>query len=898
VLAPALADRYRIERELGQGGMATVYLAEDLKHHRKVAIKVLRPELAAVLGSDRFLREIETTASLRHPHILPLFDSGAAPKGTSSRQDDDQGRSVTGQQGSGEIALLYYVMPYVEGESLRDRLDREKQLPLDDTLEIAREVADALSYAHTRGVIHRDIKPENILLESGHAVVADFGIARAITSAGGERLTQTGMAIGTPQYMSPEQAAGEKDLDGRSDLYALGCVLYEMLAGQPPFTGPTVESVVHQHLTVEPPSITRLRPAVPTEIAGALQRALAKTPADRFNPVAQFSDALRRLAVPAPVAAPRPAWRTAIVTSAVIGVGILVALFALRGGSPSPLPVVGRTTQVTREPGLEVDAAISPDGQLVAYASGPTTGMQIFMRQVAGGRTVQLTSDSGGNARWPRWSPDGRRIAYQTNDGIYTVPALGGPPRLVVRSPEGAYTFGASFTSLTGLAWSPDGTRLAYAGGYGSSRLFVVNADGGEPVALATISEVNSPAWSPDGRHIAVVSGNPIFIFGSAYFGNSGTSSLWLVAVDSGTPRRLTQGTYLDTSPQWTPDSRAILFASNRGGSRDLFRLRVAPDGTPEAEPERMTTGLDAQTFTLTPDGRHLAYARLRSTSNIWAVPAPRPGAATTSDATALTTGDQIIERLDVSRDGRWLVFDSDRGGSIDLYKMPTAGGEATQLTTDSAAEFSPSWSPDGKRIAFHRIRNGNRDVYTMESDGTGQTQRTSGAEQELDAEWSPSGDSLVVEMIETESTGNSLLAIVPLNGGIMKILPSDVQGDFPVWSPSGDVIAYHTIDGIRLITPTGGDTRLLVDNTRDKSEAFYADWSSDGSTLYYLARADSGWMIRSVSSQGGTSRILVRLDDPTHQPTRYGFRSDGRAFYVTLGSQQSDVWVLTLEDR
>jgi Tol biopolymer transport system component len=185
-----------------------------------------------------------------------------------------------------------------------------------------------------------------------------------------------------------------------------------------------------------------------------------------------------------------------------------------------------------------------------------------------------------------------------------------------------------------------------------------------------------------------------------------------------------------------------------------------------------------------------------------------------------------------------------------------------------------------------------------MESDGTGQAQRTSGAEQELDAEWSPSGDSLVVEVIETESTGNSLLAIVPLNGGIMKILPSDVQGDFPVWSPSGDVIAYHTIDGIRLITPTGGDTRLLVDNTRDKSEAFYADWSSDGSTLYYLARADSGWMIRSVSSQGGTSRILVRLDDPTHQPTRYGFRSDGRAFYVTLGSQQSDVWVLTLEDR
>ena len=209
--------------------MATVYLAEDVKHHRRVAVKVLRAELAAALGPERFLREIEIGAQLHHPHILPLYDSGGA------------------------AGFLYYVMPYVEGESLRDRLAREKQLPLDDALQIAREVADALSYAHSHDVVHRDIKPENILLESGHAVVADFGIARAITAAGGEKLTETGLALGTPAYMSPEQAAGSKELDGRSDLYSLGCVLYEMLAGQPPFTGPTVQSLTHQHLTVEPP---------------------------------------------------------------------------------------------------------------------------------------------------------------------------------------------------------------------------------------------------------------------------------------------------------------------------------------------------------------------------------------------------------------------------------------------------------------------------------------------------------------------------------------------------------------------------------------------------------------------------------------------------------------------
>ena len=274
-LAAALADRYRLDRELGAGGMATVYLAHDLKHDRDVAIKVLRPEIGAALGADRFLLEIKTTANLRHPHIVPLYDSGTAD------------------------GLLYYVMPLVEGESLRDRLARDKQLPIDEALRIAGEVADALSYAHARGVVHRDIKPENIMLEAGHAVVADFGIARAVSAAGGERLTQTGMAVGTPMYMSPEQAAGETDLDGRSDLYSLGCVLYEMLGGQPPFTGPTAAAVTRQHLIADPPPITNLRPAVPATVVDALQRALSKSPADRFNPVAQFGAAIAPGAVAA-----------------------------------------------------------------------------------------------------------------------------------------------------------------------------------------------------------------------------------------------------------------------------------------------------------------------------------------------------------------------------------------------------------------------------------------------------------------------------------------------------------------------------------------------------------------------------------------------------------------------
>jgi TolB-like protein/Tfp pilus assembly protein PilF len=267
-LASALADRYTIERELGRGGMATVYRAHDLKHGRAVAIKVLAPELAHSLGTDRFLREIATTASLRHPGILPLYDSGDAG------------------------GLLFYVMPCVEGESLRDRLEREKQLPLEGALQIAREVADALGYAHSRGVVHRDVKPENILLEAGHAVVTDFGIARALDVARGERLTQTGMSVGTPAYMSPEQVSGDAEVDGRADLYALGCVLYEMLAGQPPFTGATVESVVYQHLVAEARAVSQVRPGIPAAVSRALARLLAKTPADRPTTAAELLEEL------------------------------------------------------------------------------------------------------------------------------------------------------------------------------------------------------------------------------------------------------------------------------------------------------------------------------------------------------------------------------------------------------------------------------------------------------------------------------------------------------------------------------------------------------------------------------------------------------------------------------
>jgi serine/threonine protein kinase/Tfp pilus assembly protein PilF len=275
-LIAALADRYVIERQLGQGGMAIVYLAHDVRHDRRVALKVLRPELGALVGVERFLAEIKVTANLQHPNLVPLFDSGEAG------------------------GLLFYVMPFIEGESLRDLLTRDRQLPIDEALHLTREIADALAYAHSLGVVHRDVKPENILLAGGHALVTDFGIARAVSVAGGPRVTETGMAVGTPAYMSPEQAMAEPQLDGRSDLYSLACVLYEMLAGEPPYTGPTAQAILARRFTDPMPSLRAVRDTVPDFVEGAIRRALARAPADRFATVTAFADALSKPAADQP----------------------------------------------------------------------------------------------------------------------------------------------------------------------------------------------------------------------------------------------------------------------------------------------------------------------------------------------------------------------------------------------------------------------------------------------------------------------------------------------------------------------------------------------------------------------------------------------------------------------
>src|SRR5688500_2252844 len=411
-LGGALSDRYRVDRELGSGGMATVYLAHDLRHDRDVASKVLRPDLGAALGGDRFLSEIRTTARLQHPHILPLLDSGDAH------------------------GLLFYVMPLVTGETLRARLERERQLPIDDAVLIAREAADALAYAHSKGVIHRDIKPENILLQGGHALVADFGIALAVQQAGGQRMTQTGLSLGTPQYMSPEQAMGEKTIDARSDVYALGAVTYEMLTGEPPFTGPSVQAIVARLITEEPRSIAVQRKAVPEAIEAAVMRALEKLPADRFASAAEFSAALQdRSATAARSKAARNGSQPHARTRRWGG----LAAIAVAGGALFAAGLLAGRPRTARSPGYDVGLpdsvpmtflkdntagnsafALASDGEFVVYVADRSGTTELWVRQLHTFDARRLPGTEG--ASGPFLSPDDRWVAFYSGGKLKKAP--------------------------------------------------------------------------------------------------------------------------------------------------------------------------------------------------------------------------------------------------------------------------------------------------------------------------------------------------------------------------------------------------------------------------------------------------------------------------------------------
>jgi serine/threonine-protein kinase len=683
-LRASLAERYQIVRELGAGGMATVYLARDLKHDRDVAMKVLRPELAAVIGAERFLSEIKTTANLQHPHILPLFDSGTA--------GDDAGHGMP-------RPYLFYVMPFIDGETLRDRLDREKQLPIAEAVRIASEVAAALDYAHRRGVIHRDIKPENILLHEGQALVADFGIALAASKAGGARMTETGMSLGTPHYMSPEQAMGEREITARSDVYALGCVTYEMLIGDPPFTGSTAQAIVAKVLTEKPSPLTRVRSTIPESLEDAILTALEKLPADRFASAADFSAALAggtttrsvaRAAQRVPASDGR--WRT---TSAVLGLATLglagFSAWAMTRGAGTVAPsiydvatpdsariaLVNTASRNATYGAVSRNVSIAADGSFLVYVAlqADSTGL-LWYRSLLTDEARPITGAIGASS--PRVSPDGVHVAYVGTSEVMVAPIAGGEPRPLAPILDGRTLDWLSATELVALG--SDGDKATW-----------ISLGGGEP---RTRTIVRCPL------------GNWVVGTDALLCSFNSTARLMDLETDSTYDVRTTQPNGAPGSPIAGTEFRLV------DGKYLVF---LTPDGMLSAARYDATTRTVGRIVPFVSGVRReaIGQAQFDIAANGTLVYAPGIDAAVGhlvrrapgAPATALPIEPANFQRYTVSRDGRWLaaVVLGTALNELRIYDLRT-GQHTIWLRAETLRH--PMWSPDGESIII-AARNG-----------------------------------------------------------------------------------------------------------------------------------------------------------------------------------------------
>ncbi len=816
-LAAAVADRYTIERELGRGGMATVYLAHDIRHGRKVALKVLKPELAAILGADRFVVEIRTTASLQHPHILPLFDSGEAD------------------------GFLYYVMPFIDGETLRTRLDRETQFGVDEAVSIAVSIASALQYAHSHGVIHRDIKPENILLHEGRPVVADFGIALAVSAAAGGRMTETGLSLGTPHYMSPEQATADREITGRSDIFSLGSVLYEMLAGDPPHTGASAQQIIMKIITEQPKPVTEFRKAVPPNVAAAIAKSLEKLPADRFESAKSFADALSnrsfttaRDAVVAGRVDGRN-WRriaaglafAALVMSGVAtaawvrdasGSGGIVRRFYVTMSQTPPdfgnaisSPGGSRLIYTNVEGSLMIRDAdalesrpipgseqawatvFSPDGRSIAINTGFPGAVKVLGLDGGSVRTLVADSTHGNGLAW---SPDGWIYFLHGSDygrDLLRVRATGGAPEFVARPDSAA---GALFFKLPRAL--PDGRRLLLTvqPRQGEATVGVLEVSSGRVTTLGTGVQAR---YSPTG-HLLIVRGDgslqaarfdarqgelrgPFVTVaeGLAIWNNFGES---VSLSDDGTlvyqpafpPGRIVQvtregrETLVDDSWQGefnslavSPDGERLAIGVVRGGRSDLWLRDLATGAM-----TRLSSGGSLNyRASWSPDGRELLFTSDQQ-GRITTFRVPADGS---SPATPVALGTRSVDEALLSRDGRWLVVRTGSGGRRNISAMRVGEDSALQpLVATAAQEFSPTLSPDGRWLAYGSDESGQTEVYVRPFPNTAAARFTVSRNGGTEPLWSPTGRELFYR-----DGQNNLVAAEIAQGDAFRIASSRV---------------------------------------------------------------------------------------------------------------------------
>jgi serine/threonine-protein kinase len=815
-LSAAVADRYRIERRLGEGGMATVYLAEDLKHKRNVAIKVLRPELAAVLGAERFVQEITTTASLQHPHILPLYDSGETD------------------------GFLYYVMPYIEGETLRSKLDRERQLGVEEAITIARDVADALDYAHRRGVIHRDIKPDNILLHDGRPMVADFGIALAVSAAAGGRMTETGLSLGTPHYMSPEQATAEKDISARSDVYSLATVLYEMLAGAPPHLGGTAQQIIMKIVGETAAPVTALLKSVPPNVTAALARALEKIPADRFESARAFTEALADptftvAAIQAGGLGNTPARRPNAVGTVVLVGALLVAAawgWLRPWGQEVDHPavrfaIIGDSGHAPLLEGI----AISLDGSLVVYPGTYGTGPALYRRGLADLDAQLIAGTEGGVL--PFLSPDGTQLAFAVGNELRVMPLGGGTARTV-----------ATFTgSAISGAWSESGVIVFST--WGPSAAYLIDLNSGA-VRSHEVLERMGGGLGVYGLHF--VRGTDALLFAGYDVTRAADPEVVarlsdgpLATAEVGTGNEAARGLYAlpsvdDTVPQWIGVGESAWYVQS--GHLVSWRL----DGALYVE------GFDVGTLTLegnvvrltdqaaVPGGLLRPLVDVSLTGAVVYNTAPTARELTIVDRTGAGTvllDDRLFWVPRFSPDGSRIVYGT-QGTEVDVWMHDLNGGTTERLTFDGFGNNDPVWSPDGRRIAFSRSE-ARKDLFALTVGGTDRAFDTllvaDGTQWTTD--WSPDGRSIVFTSGDAGNEDILALSVAGHDEPYPVVATPASEGAGRI-SPDGQWLAYHSDESGRLEVyvqafPVAEARRQIsVDGGRDPM------WGPDGSELFY----------------------------------------------------------------
>ena len=863
-VSKALAGRYDVEREVGRGGMATVYLARDLKHDRRVALKMLNPELGAVLGVERFLAEIKMTANLQHPNLLPLFDSGEAD------------------------GHLYYVMPYLEGESLRHRLDRESQLPVEEAMQITIAVANALDYAHAHGVVHRDLKPENILLQHGQPVVADFGIALAISNAGGARVTQTGLSLGTPQYMSPEQAAGDRVIDGRSDIYSLGAILYEMLAGEPPHSGNTVQAIIAKVLTERPRGVRTRRDTVPAHVERAIDKALAKLPADRFGSAHQFVDALKQptAGVDADIQSPfRPAVQTRIAPAGrqalLIGGGVVLALLGTVAGFTLGRRAASRPERIVRF-GFDLPigspaaftffgsgASLSPDGRQIVYVGPPTATGAIWVRDLDADAD-RLVAGSIDGFR-PRFSPDGRWIIWYNAGRLtwFRTPVGGGLVTPIVRAmgPRGFdwYTPDSIVYSRQDL---DAGGHLLVATMNGDTARFLVGDSSAASIAQA------DPVVAPDGQTILFVSRR-----------HSGT----------GNQDELAYATLDDRRVHVIPVAArnvigyavgAIVYAQADGAIMALpFDLRRhAVRGDPVSTGERAQMDVYGPKASLSPSG-DLVYRGGSTNARMVLV-------GKSTGATPIISGRGDFSHPRYSPDGRRLAYGLFDGTRTDIWVYTLASAGFERLTNDGSDNDRPEWSPDGRFIFYRSNRSGRQAIWRQRADGSGTAERMSPPIEvpAHEAVVTPNGGTLVYRVDDPQRTRD--IYTVPLEGNDRAprpLMTTEFDELAPRLSPDGKWIAYVSNESgrhqvyVRSFPNPGG--RVVISAGGGEEPL----WSRDGRQIFY--RSPNAIIAATVSRSGNpevVARDTIVEDDflSNHFHPMYDVAPDGKRLLLLEGDE------------